>query len=74
LLNDSLDGAAEHAAPLLTLAPEFRIATVTGWLSDLDKHLSRPRFARSPITETLRMQIQDFRSDALPSVATKEAG
>jgi hypothetical protein len=68
---DSLDGADEQVSPMLTLAPEFRIATVTGWLDDLDAHLTRPRFARSPIAESLRQQIRDFEAAALPSPARR---
>ncbi len=74
LLQGSLDGAEEQVSPMLTLAPEFRIATVTGWLDDLDKHLTKPRFATSPTTNALRQQIREFRTAALPLQASGEAG
>jgi hypothetical protein len=48
LRKDALDGAAEEVAPMLALPPEFRIATVTGWLADLGRRLSAGRYARSP--------------------------
>lgn len=34
LLKDSLDGAIEQVTPMFAMPPEFRIATVTGWLAD----------------------------------------
>lgn len=52
---------------MLDMAPEYRIATVTGWLADLDEHLSRPRFARNPRVRALREQIRDFTTTALPT-------
>jgi hypothetical protein len=71
LLKDSLDGATEQVTPMLGLAPEYRIATVTGWLADLDEHLAHPRFARTPQAEALRQQIRDFTSAALPQTARR---
>ncbi len=64
LLRDDLDGTAEQITPMLALPPEFRIATVTGWLADLGQRLSAPRFARSPVTADLRQQIRGFTAAA----------
>jgi tetratricopeptide (TPR) repeat protein len=61
-----LDGATEEVSPVLTLAPELRIATVTGWLADLDTQLGRPRFAGSRAAESLRQQTREFQAAALP--------
>lgn len=55
------------------MAPEMRIATVTGWLDDLDGELRIGRHASSPIAISLRHQIRAFTAAALPSHA-KEAG
>jgi hypothetical protein len=74
LLQDSLDGAVEQVGPMLALAPELRIATVTGWLTDLDRQLSWPRFAASPIAANTRQQIRQFKADALPLSAARETG
>ena len=68
----SLDEAAGEVSPVLTLAPEFRIATVTGWLADLDRQLARPRFAGSHLAAGLREQIRYFQLGALPNA--KEPG
>jgi hypothetical protein len=62
LMMDSLDGAAAQLAPVLELAPEMRIGTVTGYLRTLDEILSQPRFADSGQAVVLRQQIGDFLS------------
>jgi hypothetical protein len=66
LAKDSLDGAAEEVQPVLSLDPELRISTVTGWLADLDRALRPLRFTNSPIGRELRGQIRQFRAAALP--------
>jgi hypothetical protein len=58
---------------MLAMPPEFRIATVTGWLADLDQHLSDLRYARSRTASGLRQQIRDFTANALPRHGTREA-
>jgi tetratricopeptide (TPR) repeat protein len=73
LLRRDLDGATEELAPVLDMPPDFRIATVTGWLADLDAQLARGPHAGSPAAAVLRRQIRDFTAAALPSV-TKETG
>ena len=60
LMLDSLDGAAAQIAPVLELAPEMRIGTVTGYLRTLDQMLSQPRFAGGGRAAVLRQQIGDF--------------
>ena len=60
LMLDSLDGAAAQIAPVLDLAPEMRIDTVTGYLHTLDQMLSQSRFADSALAAALRQQIGDF--------------
>ncbi len=72
LRHDSLDGTADQVTPVLALAPQFRIATVTGWLRDLDTQLARPRFAASSATTSLRQQIRDFNAHALPPLTAQE--
>jgi hypothetical protein len=51
----------------------MRIATVTGWLHDLDTELRTGQPASSPLAIGLRHQIRDFTAAALPSHA-KEGG
>jgi hypothetical protein len=59
---------------MLALAPQLRIATVTGWLRDFGAQLVRPRFASSSIAASLRPQIRDFNAGALPAATGQEAG
>lgn len=73
LLKDSLDGAIEQVTPMLAMPPEFRIATITGWLADLDRRLSSCRYASSGPASCLRQQIHDFTANALPLHPVREA-
>jgi hypothetical protein len=61
----SLDGAIDQVAPVLELAPDMRITTVTGWLADLDRELALPQLAASPTAVSLRQQIREFTAAAL---------
>ena len=73
LLQDSLDGAVEQVTPVLALAPDMRIATVTGWLADLDNQLAARRFGASKIGISLRDQIREFTAGALRHTPTGRA-
>ena len=59
---------------MLAMPPEYRIATVTGWLVDLDRRMSSCRYAFSPAASGLRQQIRGFTAHALPPHAAGEAG
>ncbi len=65
VMSGDLDGVAEQIAPMLELASEYRMATVTDYLKDLDRRLAQRRFSSSPITTTLREQIREFNAGAL---------
>ena len=65
LLKDEPDGAAEQVRPMLDLAPGLRIATVTGWLADLDRHLADGRYVHVPVAGELRQEIREFMTTAL---------
>jgi len=60
LMLHSLDAAAAQIAPVLDLAADMRIGTVTGYLHKLDQMLSKPRFTTSSQAALLRQQISDF--------------
>jgi hypothetical protein len=72
LLTGELDGTAEEIAPVLALPPEFRIATVTGWLTDLGRRLAAERYATSPLAADLRQQIREFAGGAATARALKQ--
>lgn len=65
LATDELEGAVEEVAPVLELAPEFRIATVTGWLDDLRRQLGAYQYVGNPLAASLREQICGFISAAV---------
>jgi hypothetical protein len=65
MLKDEPDGAAESVRPVFDLPPGLRIATVTGWLADLDRRLADDRYERVPIASALRQQIREFATAAL---------
>jgi tetratricopeptide (TPR) repeat protein len=64
LMTGSLDGAAAELAPMLDLAPELRIGTVTGYLAHLDRMLGQRPYADSHLAADLRQQIREFSSAA----------
>jgi hypothetical protein len=59
---------------MLTMPPEFRITTVTGWLAELDDRLTSNRYGHSQAASGLRQQIHAFTTNALPTHAAREAG
>jgi|ERR1035437_3786957 hypothetical protein len=65
LMKDDLEGAAAQVTPMLTLAPELRLATVTGYLKNLDRRLNQARFHSSKAAIGLRRQVREFNSVAL---------
>ena len=73
LLRGQLDGTAEELASVLDMPPEFRIATVTGLLADLDARLSHGLRADSAVAASIRRHIRDFTAGALPSYPKETA-
>jgi hypothetical protein len=59
-MKGSLDQAVQEVTPVLALPPDFRVATVTAYLKNLDHRLDDPRFGRSKDALALRRDIQDF--------------
>ena len=62
LMMDSLDGAAAQISPVLELAQELRINTITGYLESLASMLGQRRYAESGLAVMLRQQIREFNS------------
>jgi hypothetical protein len=61
----ALDRAAQEIAPVLTLQPQFRITTVTGWLVSLERRLLVRRHYGNEAATCLREEIRDFIGAAL---------
>ena len=72
IMKGDLAGAQEELIPVLTLSPEFRMATITGYTSDMEKRLRQRRFRNDAIAKEMIEQIQEFNSSALLSTATME--
>jgi hypothetical protein len=72
VMKGALDGAAEEIASMLTLEPEYRIATVTRYLAQLDHRLRQRRFRHSREACDIRDRIREFNAGALPTYAMEE--
>ena len=57
----------------LTIDPPFRIATITGYLADMDSLLRQRRFAGATKAGELREQIRAFTAAACPAAPTSSA-
>ena len=56
---------------MLNLPFGLWIATVTGWLADLDRHLADARYTRVPVATELRQEIREFTATALDAQKTQ---
>lgn len=65
LLKGSFDATVDEVTPVLQLAPELRISTITAYTEKLDVQLRKPRFHGSSEVAELRQAIHDFNSAAL---------
>lgn len=65
LMKGDLDGTIQEVTPMLTLEPEFRMATVTRYLEDLAKRLKQRRYQRDPTAQQLLQRIDEFNAVAL---------
>jgi hypothetical protein len=60
-------GAVEGVMPMLSPAPELRMATVTRHLANLDRRLRSRRFRQNAHASDLRERIREFGDIALSS-------
>lgn len=67
MLKNEPDGAAQRVQPVFELPPGLRIATVTGWLAELDRGLTDARYVNLPLATELRQQIRDLTTTARDS-------
>ena len=68
-MKGDLDAAGGQLDAVLTLAPAFRIATITSYLADMDALLRQRRFAGAEKARDLRQQITAFTAAASPATA-----
>jgi hypothetical protein len=74
VMKGDLDAACGQLEAVLTLAPAFRIATITGYLEDMDSLLRQRRFAGADNARDMRQQIAAFTTAAAPAAASGEEG
>jgi hypothetical protein len=65
-MKDSLDAMIHEVTPVLTMSPDFRIATVTAYTRRLARILDDKRFRGNGDVAELRQRIAEFDSVALP--------
>jgi hypothetical protein len=71
-MKSDLDGVTQELAPVLSLAPEYRIATITGYTAQIDQRLRQRRFQGNEIAMSLREQIREFNTTALSAFTISE--
>ena len=69
LIAGRVDGAASELAPILTMPPERRLATLTTRLGEVGMRLSDRRYQGSTEATELRQQIADYRAHAVTARA-----
>jgi tetratricopeptide (TPR) repeat protein len=72
VMKGDLDGALKELRPALNLGPEFRMATVTGYTTQMDQRLRQRRFQNNPIATEIRQRIYEFNSAASLTLAQRE--
>jgi hypothetical protein len=69
VMKGDLESAAGQVNAVTTLAPAFRISTITGYLADLASLLGQRRFAGNETASELLGQIAAFTAAASPEMA-----
>lgn len=72
IMRNDLDGALKEFSSVHTLAPEFRMATITGYTAQMDKRLRQRRFQDDALAMRIREQIREFDFAALSALAPSE--
>jgi hypothetical protein len=69
-MKNDLDGALAEISPALTLAPEFRMATIPGYMSQIDRRSQQRRFLRSDTATEISARVRDFNVTALAALTS----
>lgn len=51
--------------PVMNLAPEYRVATITAYTTQIEKRLQRRRFLRDSTAVAIRSRVHEFNAKAL---------
>jgi hypothetical protein len=65
IIKGDLGAAQGELAPVLTLDPALRIATVVAYTAEMDRQLRQQRFRHDPIATQMREEIKAFNSGFL---------
>jgi hypothetical protein len=72
IMRGDLDGTLAELTPVLTLAPQYRMATITGYTSQMDQRLRQRRFRGNSLAMQIRQQICDFNTAAHAALVHSE--
>lgn len=56
---------ADLIAPVMNLAPEYSMATITAYTTQIEKRLQRRRFLRDSTAVAIRSRVHEFNAKAL---------
>jgi hypothetical protein len=65
IIADDLHGALAEIAPVMNLAPEYRMATITTYTTQIEKRLQWRRFLRDSTAVAIRSRVHEFNAEAL---------
>jgi transcriptional regulator with XRE-family HTH domain len=72
IMKNDLDSVTKELTPVLSLAPEYRMATITGYTAQIGQRLRQRRFQGNAIAMSIREQIYEFNAAALPTLTASE--
>jgi hypothetical protein len=70
IMKGDLDAAIGEVTPALNLAPEFRMATITAYTSDMEARLRQRRFASNASAIEIRQRLHEFNAGAVVARTT----
>jgi hypothetical protein len=65
IIGGDLQGALAEITPVMTLPPEYRMATVTAYAAQIDKRLQQRRFRSDATAMQIRSAVREFSARAL---------
>jgi len=69
VMKGDLDAADEQLNAVVTLPPQFRISTITGYLADMDSLLKQRRFGGAGTAQDMQERIRVFTKAASPATS-----
>jgi len=69
VMKGDLDAADEQLNAVVTLPPQFRISTITGYLADMDSLLKQRRFGGAGTAQAMQERSRVFTKAASPATS-----